>query len=456
MEPRPYQAQTCHRALASLEGGERTLIVAPTGAGKTFMGTQIARKFVKATDGAKQVLWLAHRTELIDQAYSSVSRAIEGDTHSWGLKRGAPKPTDSPGGTYVCTVQSAYKRVQNPGDVGLIIVDEAHRTAAKTYTELLERFPSNCRVLGLTGTPCRTDEKGLGDVYDTFHEAAKVSELIGMGYLVQPEICQIDSPIERGTRGDPVETVYESLGPPGSGVTCMTFGKCVEQCEELCQDFRRRGYSAEICTGKDKRAHRNMALSRLSTGDLEIVLNVGLFPEGVDIPSLMAVQVLRYTESLTLWLQICGRVMRPYSGKKKYIIDHGGNCTTLYPPWYDRTWSLEKGCTGHRAPPPDLEKLEYFCPECGSERATPKSWRCPDCRAPIMAGYHKNEGTMSWLDAGALLARVESLTAAVDAAIDKPFQVVMGAVPQLSYTELRTHLKTRGMSIDSYGFIRSK
>jgi len=162
---RPYQQRAVKQLRKHLKDSKKVLAVAPTAAGKTV----IASLLVKASPEYKKVLWVAHRYELIDQAYKSlkdlgldVGIFMDQEERLHGDARVNKKAR-----VQVASVQTISSRGV-PKGVILIVFDEAHRVASDSYQSIIESRP-RAKVLGLTATPCRSDKKGLGDFFNVLY-----------------------------------------------------------------------------------------------------------------------------------------------------------------------------------------------------------------------------------------------------------------------------------------------
>jgi superfamily II DNA or RNA helicase len=359
-------------------GKRRVILVAPTGSGKTVIAAEIARLAVERN---RHVLFVAHRTELLQQAMAKL--------RSLGLSTGivqASEPITLTAPVQVCSIDTL--RAQNrrpPADI--IIVDEAHRTAAKSYRNLLADYPQ-AYVVGLTATPARLDGRGLSDSYDALHVAATVPQLVDSGHLVAPLCYAPHRPnltsitVRAGEysakssakamshlTGDVVETWLKRA----DRLRTLVFASSVNHSKELRAAFLSAGRPALHVDGKTPRAVRENAWRALAAGQVYAVCNVGVAVEGLDIPELECVVMARPTRSLTVWLQCCGRVMRP-AGDAAIILDHAG-CTWLHGvPTAHRNWELEST----RRNPVECVPPTFMCRQCLFITGQPFRV-CPDC-----------------------------------------------------------------------------
>lgn len=329
---RPYQSTAVDAAIGHLSAGKSTLLVAPTGSGKTVMAAAIAERFGK-------VLVIAHRRELLDQARQTFGADVR-----------------------ACSVQSFLQRASHfPKWADLLVIDEAHRAAAEVYRRIIERYAKAAR-LGLTATPLRTDGRGLCDAFDEMLVCSGMPELIASGDLVPYRA--LEAPDEalkqlawmKRSGGDyATKDLGELMNTPrlvgdvvreylkhGNGRRAVCFAVNVEHSRALAEAFRAAGVNAAHVDGTYSGRTRKAALDNLSSGDLRVLCNVNLFTEGWDCPPVSCVIMARPTASLTLYLQCVGRGMRPFEGKADLkILDHAGNMQRHGYPDVEREWSLE-------------------------------------------------------------------------------------------------------------------
>lgn len=380
---RPYQAEALERLRASMRSGhKRIVLVAPTGSGKT---TIAAAAIDSAVNRGRRVLFLAHRDELIAQCSQRLAEH--------GLPHGIIKAGYGGGDLWpvqVASVQTLVRRSGPPSN--LLVVDECHRTLAETYLKILDRYPE-ATVIGLSATPYRTDNRGLGDVYTDLVEVATPSQLIELGFLLRPRIFAPSTPDLAGIRrvaGDfnqreltlrcdvPVliGSIVEHWGHLARGRRSVLFAASIEHSRHLVAALRGAGARAAHLDAETPLDERAAILRLLRDGELDVVSNVAILTEGWDLPALSACIMARPTQSTGLFLQMAGRVMRPFDGKADAIIlDHAGNCHRHGFPDEDRVHSLEATPSRTTA---SGEALVKTCPRCFLVYPLGLG-QCPDC-----------------------------------------------------------------------------
>lgn len=351
MTLRPYQQQGIAQIRAEYgQGKKRVIYQAPTGAGKTVLFCHmVAGSLAKG----KRCFVLVHRQELLLQA----SRELLSNGIDHGLIWGQAPMEDKP--VQVCSVQTLARRVHKVPAPDFIIIDEAHHSVANTYDKILSAYPG-AHVLGVTATPKRCDGKGLiGAGYESLIEGPAMADLIADGYLspyrlfVPPN--RIDySQIRRqygdwkaadiamaakkaGLTGDAVEH-YKKIAMGQKGIAfCVN----LEEASRTVAEFNAAGIPAEQIDGSMSDSQRQGVIERFSAGKTLILVSVELINEGFNVPDATVAILLRPTESLTIYLQQVGRVLRWVQGKVAIILDHANNSRVFGPPCMKREWTLD-------------------------------------------------------------------------------------------------------------------
>jgi superfamily II DNA or RNA helicase len=377
---RPYQARAVEALRASYASGRRApLLQLPTGGGKTVVFATIA---AGARAKGRRVLVVAHRRELIRQASDKLAAAA---VPHGVIAAGFDAAPDEL--VQVASVQTlAARGFANIGAFDLIVLDEAHHAAASTWTDLLRQH-SSARLLGVTATPIRLDGKGLGisagGPFDDVVVGASVRELVEGGYLAPAKCFVAEHSIDTsGVRtrhgdfdthtlaaraddgvitGDAVQHYRRHADHKPAIAFCVT----VEHAEHVAEAFRAAGYRSACVHGKTKKNGRDALIAGLGNGEVEVLASCELISEGLDVPAVGAVILLRPTKSLAMHLQQIGRGMRPAPGKSQLIVlDHAGNILKHSPPDADHNWSLdgvEKAAAAH-------EKREWLDSTGGPRR----------------------------------------------------------------------------------------
>lgn len=396
MNLRDYQLAVVDECRAHIANDvRRILIFSGTGTGKTVIASEITKSAVAL---GNRVMFLAHRKELIDQAYNKIT--------SFGVECGVLMASDPRKKIWlpvqVASVPTLANRSHKP-KADLIIIDEAHHSRASTYEQIIQCYPESV-ILGLTATPCRADGKGLNDLFDVMVSCPSIANMMsrkdpstGLPYLVStrtfaPNGINTEKIKVRGGEYDKKESAAAFDKPTiigdivaewlkhAKGRTTIVFAAGVDGSKHLIEKFVAAGVHAEHLDGTTPKEEREGILGRLNSGETVIVSNVGVLTEGFDCPKVSCIVLARPTKSMGLYLQMVGRALRPFPGKPDCLILDHVLCTIEHG-FVDeeREWSLAAGV--ERA---DAEKVPSVarCKQCGHTFYSGPDL-CPNCGAPI-------------------------------------------------------------------------
>jgi superfamily II DNA or RNA helicase len=361
---RPYQADLVARLRASFALGRRApLLQLATGAGKTPIFGEITKG---AAAKGRKVLVIAHRRELVRQASDKLTWA--------GVPHGiiaAGLDLDHDRQVVVASIQTAVRRLDRLPKFDLLVIDEAHHSRADTWANLFAH-QRDARLLGVTATPARLDGKGLGvaagGYFDDLVIGPSTKDLIDAGWL-SPARCFVPERIldfskVRTVGGDwdpdALVNIVDTSIITGDAVLhyrrradhqpAIAFCIRVDHAEHVAAAFRGAGYRSACVHGGTPKDRRDDLILGLGTGAVEVLTSCDLISEGLDVPSVGCVILLRPTQSLVLHRQQIGRGMRPGDGKTLTVNDHVGNIVRHGPPEVEPRWTLN-GI--ERRPPPD-------------------------------------------------------------------------------------------------------
>ncbi|MGL5064681.1 MAG: DEAD/DEAH box helicase [Microcoleus sp.] len=336
IELRDYQVKVIDEVRTAYRTGNSSVLMQqPTGAGKTVTFSWIANKTVQ---NGKCVLVLVHRNELVNQSFETLSR--------YGLQPGiiAAKHKEEPDlPVQVASVQTLVRRLDKDWkEPDLIIVDECHHANSSTWLKIFNRFPK-AKNLGVTATPIRLDGKGLGDIYQHLVHGPQVQELIDMGNLVPPTYITTPNEIDLSqvqiTAGDYnkrqlVQAVRQAqlngdVVPHwrkyADGLQTIVFCVDLEHAGEVLVEYEMAGIPAAVIDGKTPVDIRQKVIEQYRQRKIIVLINVGIFTEGFDLPAIACVQLLRPAKSVSLVYQMIGRALRPDGIKTEAIVlDHAG------------------------------------------------------------------------------------------------------------------------------------
>ena len=322
MELRPYQQQAKDAIFSEWENGiKKTLLVLPTGCGKTIVFAKVAEECVK---GGNRVLILAHRGELLDQAADKIGK-------STGLGCATEKAEQTCLGSWfrivVGSVQSMMreKRLnQFPNDYfNTIIIDEAHHCISDSYQKVLRHFP-DAEVLGVTATPDRGDMQNLGTVFESLAYEYTLPKAIKEGYLSPIKAVTIPLKIDMSAVGvqagdfksgdiatvlDPyLESIAEEMEKYCSNKKTVVFLPLVKTSQKFRDILNNHGFKAAEVNGDSK--DRAEILEAFDKDQYNVLCNSMLLTEGWDCPSVDCIVVLRPTKVRSLYCQMVGRGTR--------------------------------------------------------------------------------------------------------------------------------------------------
>ena len=332
MDLRPYQQQAREAVETAWdEGQRRTLLVLPTGCGKTIVFAKITEDQVK---NGERVLILAHRGELLDQAADKLQKVT-------GLRSAVEKAEQSSLDSWyrvtVGSVQSLQResRLQrfSRDHFGTIIVDEAHHCITDGYQRVLQYFES-AKVLGVTATPDRGDMKNLGQYFDSLAYEYTLPRAIKEGYLcpiraltvpLQMDLSGVGTTAgdfkagDLGSALDPyLEQIADEMAKTCTGRKTVVFLPLVKTSQKFRDILNTRGFRAAEVNGESE--DRAQILSAFDRGETNVLCNSMLLTEGWDCPSVDCVVVLRPTKVRSLYCQMVGRGTRLHPGKKDLLL----------------------------------------------------------------------------------------------------------------------------------------
>ena len=331
-ELRPYQQQARDRIHAEWDAGHtRTLLVLPTGTGKTIVFASVAADQVRAGD---RVLILAHRGELLEQAADKLQR-------STGLVSAVEKAESTCLDSWYRVVVGSVQTLQRPARLerfprdyfGTIIIDEAHHAITDGYRRILDYF-SGAKVLGVTATPDRGDMRNLGEVFDSLAFEYKLTDAIKEGYLckimaqtipLQLDITSVtmsggDYAVgDLGTALDPyLEQIAAEMARRCKSRKTVVFLPLIKTSQKFRDLLNTYGFRAAEVNGQSD--DRRQVLADFDAGKYNVLCNSMLLTEGWDCPSVDCVVVLRPTKVRSLYSQMVGRGTRLSPGKTDLLL----------------------------------------------------------------------------------------------------------------------------------------
>lgn len=364
---RDYQQDLYAKTVSSFKQGyRRPLVVAPCGAGKSYLFAEMARR----TSG--EVLVLVHRNELKQQHMELFQNL--------GIT------------ARVETYQTEHRRLGHYPKPRLLIVDEAHLSRSNTWQKIIEYYDTF--TVGFSATPVRMDGRPLGDIFDTLIVGVDVRWLIEHNRLAPYEYyapTTVDTSGVRVSCGDYVISDLERLMNErciygdivanyqrfAPGERTIAYCVSVKHARSIAEAFRGAGVRAEALSAETPARERKRIIEGFRAGEITVLCNCTLLSEGISIDEISCVLMLRPTESVALGIQQMMRCMRYLPGKTAKIIDCVGNYTRIGLPDDERTWSLDKPVPKRRTTDENGNFYIRCCPECYMTFATAPV--CPFC-----------------------------------------------------------------------------
>ena len=362
---RPYQSRACDEVEQAWRSGTRRVcLVLPTGGGKTRTAVELVSRIpAELHPGRKpRALWLANRTELLDQAAGKLREA--------GADVAVISPNHPPdpwAAVQVASLDTLVARQQRPA-ADLVVMDECQHAGAETYADVLQSYADTLH-LGLTATPQRQDGKPLAGYYDHLVVGAQYSELLAIGALVPCRVRRAPEYLGSDLAREPL-LEWQAYG--GNRLT-FAFAPTVTHAENYAKAFNEAGIPSAVIHGKTSAFERRKTLAQFRCGKIRVLWNVYVLTEGVDVPEASCILLARGVSHAGPYLQICGRGLRPAPGKADCILlDMSGASWLHHLPTEDRIYSLDGRAIGISG-----EALKN-CPQCGAilPSAQPE---CPDC-----------------------------------------------------------------------------
>ncbi|WP_298830918.1 DEAD/DEAH box helicase [uncultured Planococcus sp.] len=344
IKPNKMQTAALQEIQAVREAGnDKGLVISATGTGKTYLSAFDVRNFAP-----KRMLFIVHREQILQKAKSDFIRILGGIEQDFGILSGNLRETNA---RYLfATIQTISKEATlkqlDPQAFDYILIDEVHKAGAKSYQKVIEHFQPKF-LMGMTATPERTDDFNIYELFDynvayeiRLQEALEEDMLCPFHYFgvtdVEYEEGVIDeatvfSKLVTGERVDHILQKVDYYGHSGEKVRGLMFCSRKEEAVKLSEELNRRGLKTVALTGQNSQEERILQVERLENGVINYILTVDIFNEGIDIPSVNQVVMLRQTQSSIIFIQQLGRGLRKHGSKEFVtIIDFIGNYKNNY------------------------------------------------------------------------------------------------------------------------------
>lgn len=324
-------------------GKDKGLVISATGTGKTYLSAFDVRRFAP-----KRMLFIVHREQILLKAKSDFQKVLGGIDSDFGIFSGSNKQTDA---KYLfATIQTISKKDNlsqfDLGAFDYILIDEVHKAGAQSYQDVIEYFKPKF-LMGMTATPERTDNFNIYELFDynvayeiRLQEALEEDMLCPFHYFGvtdfehNGEIIDDAVVLSKLVTEERVNHIIEKVqyyGFSGERVTGLMFCSRKEEAEQLSCALNEKGFRTVALTGDHSQEERALRVNQLENGMLDYILTVDIFNEGIDIPSINQVVMLRQTQSSIIFIQQLGRGLRKHDSKDFVtIIDFIGNYKNNY------------------------------------------------------------------------------------------------------------------------------
>ncbi|GEK58712.1 helicase [Marinococcus halophilus] len=324
-------------------GQRKGLIISATGTGKTYLAAFDVRKYQP-----RKMLFIVHREQILRKAKDDFARILGGRTENFGLYTGSGQDTRA---RYVfATIQTIAKDIHlqrfAPEAFDYILIDEVHKAGAPSYQKVIDYFQPSF-LLGMTATPERSDDVNIFALFDyqvayeiRLQEALEEEMLCPFHYFgvtdyeKDGEVIDQTTDLSRLISEERVEHLLEKIhyyGHSGETVRGLIFCSRNREAEELSTLMNQKGRNTVVLTGADSQDERWRQVNRLENGVIEYIITVDIFNEGIDIPGVNQVVMLRQTQSRIIFTQQLGRGLRKDPSKDFVtVIDFIGNYKKNY------------------------------------------------------------------------------------------------------------------------------
>lgn len=322
---------------------DKGLIISATGTGKTYLSAFDVRNYAP-----QKMLFVVHREQILQKAKSDFKRILGGYDDEFGILSGTTKDTNA---KYLfATIQSLSKDSMlsqfKEDEFDYILIDEVHKAGAASYRKVINYFKPKF-LMGMTATPERTDSFNIYELFDfnvayeiRLQQALEEDMLCPFHYFGVTDLeingeliddAAIFSKLVTDERVSHIIDKIEYYGYSGESVKGLMFCSGIEEARELSRLLNEKGYRTIALIGADSPEERIKRVEQLENGELDYILTVDIFNEGIDIPSVNQVVMLRQTQSSIIFIQQLGRGLRKHESKDFVtIIDFIGNYKNNY------------------------------------------------------------------------------------------------------------------------------
>jgi len=348
--PNSMQMEALAEIAALRDAGEsRAVVISATGTGKTILSALDVREYAP-----RRMLFVVHREQILDRAIQEFKRVLNASEAEIGKFVGARKELDR---RFVFASIQSLSREENLRDIprdyfDYVLIDEVHRAGASSYRRVIDHLEPDF-LLGMTATPERTDEFNVFELFDynvpyeirlqraleedmlaPFHYYGVTDFVMDSGEVID-QVAEL-ARLTASERVDHLISKIEQYGHAGVDVRGLMFCSRNREAAELSKLLNQRSVHGRplrtrALSGDDSTEERELTVQMLERGELDYIVTVDIFNEGIDIPSINQVVMLRQTQSSIVFTQQLGRGLRKAAGKDHLVvIDFIGNYTNNY------------------------------------------------------------------------------------------------------------------------------
>jgi superfamily II DNA or RNA helicase len=378
-----FQYVAKHKVYHRLKTDKSCILQMPTGSGKTHVAMDVIRDGLR---NGKRIAFCVDRLTLLDQTLDHFIDA----GFTTGVVQGNHPLKNYAAPVQVVSLQTLARRDRSQWPTAdLFIIDECHTNYGIIKT-LMDKW-DGLKYIGLSATPFT---RGLGLVWDGLVVATTTAELIEQGILADYDAFAPSQPDLTGVRqsnGDYSTTDLEErmnvltgdivahYKAHGDNQKALAFTPTVAYAQSLALEFQKAGFDADHVSGYDTDERRLDVMQKYKDGRIKILCNCEVLTKGFDHPDIMVGILARPTRSLSLHIQMCGRFIREFEGKRKLILDHAGNIERLGFPDDDLPTTLDMGEPNTNSDTRDRdEPTPWNCPKCHT-LVPPATRICPTC-----------------------------------------------------------------------------
>lgn len=325
------------------EGAERALVISATGTGKTYLSAFDVKNY-----NPDKMLFIVHRKQILTQAEKSFRQVVGFTEEESCIYESGMAISDK---RFVFATVQTLAQDKNLSQLAAdsfdyILIDEVHKAGAASYLKIMDYFKPDF-YLGMTATPERTDGQSIYDLFDhniayeiRLQQALEENMLCPFLYFGVTELTLDGELIDNKAKfshlvsDQRVDHIIEKIkyyGHGGDKIKGLMFCSRKDEAHELSAKLNQCGYHTKALTGEDKQEIRLNTIEALKGGDLDYILTVDIFNEGIDIPEINQVVMLRQTQSSIIFIQQLGRGLRKHPSKNNVvIIDFIGNYSNNY------------------------------------------------------------------------------------------------------------------------------